>query len=165
MKTIETAEDANATFGTGSEVGRVIQTVLKPPETHEQRLVRTERDHFDRATKVDAVNYEGWVFWPYRGPQDGFFHSVEDLRNYCSSSEEDLPKFVWACTKEIFRLNADQILDDATQDHHDDARGEISASEEVRLQAFLDEWSAAQNIVSWHEDRSRAVMLKVSPNE
>lgn len=165
MKTIETAEDASATFGAGSEVGRMIQTALKPPETHEQRLARMERNYFDKATKVDAVTYEGWVFWTNRGPQDGFFHSVEDLRNYCSSSGEDLPEFVWACTKETFRLDADRILDDATEDHHDDARSEISASEEARLQAFLDEWSAAQNIVSWHDDRSRAVMLKPCPNE
>ena len=58
-----------------------------------------------------------------------------------------VPEFVWACTPKPLKLDADGILDQALEEHFDGARGNISDAEEARLQAFLDEWAAAQEIV------------------
>jgi hypothetical protein len=157
---IETAEEAAAACGAGSELGRMMAHVFdpQPHETWEQRIARQDREAFEKATKVDAKDYTGWVSWPTHGPDEGFFESIEALRKYCAGYCA-LPTFVWACTREPLSLNANWILDQALEEHHDGAWGEASSAEELRLQAMLDEWAAAQGIVSWNEDRSRAVML------
>lgn len=155
-----TAEDVSQMFGAGSEAATMAHAALKhkPYETWQEREARRDQESFDKATKIDAEDYTGWVSWPGRG-DDGFFESVDELRAHCTIHKLALPPFVWACTREPFKLDADHILDQALEEHHDGARGEVSTAEEERLQKFLDEWCAVQEIVSWHEDRTRAVML------
>lgn len=147
-------------YGTGSEMGRMMAIALDPNplKTWEERQALDAQKAFEKATKINAAEYIGWVSWPKHG-DDGFFESVDAVRKHCAAQGLALPTFVWACLRDPFRLNADWILDQALEEHHDGARGEVSSAEELRLQAFLDEWVAAQGIVSWHEDRSRAVML------
>jgi len=154
------AEQVNAAFGAGSDVTTIVLATLDTQrrETWQEREARRDREAFEKATKIDAKDYDGWVSWPGRG-QDGFFESVDELRAHCVSGKLALPSFVWACTREPFKLDADHILDQALEEHHDGARGEVSSAEEQRLQTLLDEWTAKQNIVSWHEDRERVVML------
>lgn len=157
---IQSAEDVNKVAGAGSELGRMMHAVLNPnPETWEQAEARREAESFAKATKIDAKDYTGWVSWPGVGNGEGYFESIDALLGQCKTSGVPTPPFVWACTPEPFKLNADWILDQALEEHYDGARGEISDAEEKRLQAFLDEWAAAQKIVSWHEDRTRAVLL------
>jgi hypothetical protein len=157
---------AESEFGVGSEMSRMMAIALDPNPlaTAERRIAQEAERAFERATKVNAVDYSGWVSWPGHG-NDGFFESVDAVRKHCAQHGLALPPFVWACTREPLSLNADWILDDALQEHHDGARGEVSSDEERRLQKFLDEWCAAQEIVSWNEDRTRAVMLQVEGNK
>jgi hypothetical protein len=162
MDHIKTTEEADLVAGHGTELAHMMHAVLnpKPAETWQEREARQEQEDFAKATKIDAKDYSGWVSWPRVWPkEEGFFESVDDLIRYCADHELNSPTFVWACTPDPLKLDADWILDQALEEHHDGARGEISASEEKRLQAFLDVWAAAQNIVSWHEDRTRAVMM------
>lgn len=159
VEIIRSVKDVDARFAAGSEAARMMHAALNPnPETWEQRIARMEREAFEKATKIDAKDYTGWVSWPGHG-DDGYFESVEALIEHCASHELNSPRYVWACIPQPFKLDADEILDNALEEHFDGARGEISKSEEKRLQAFLDEWAAAQKIVSWREDRTRAVML------
>ena len=155
---------AEREHGTGSEMSRMMAIALDPNplKTAEERIALDAVRAFERAKKIDATEYSGWVSWPGHG-DDGFFESVDELRKHCARQGMALPAFVWACTPEPLRLEANWILDQALLEHHDGARGEVSSSEELRLQKFLDEWCAAQGIVSWHEDRTRAVMLTVEP--
>lgn len=161
MGIIEAPNDANTAFGAGSELARMMHAALDPsPETWEQRIARMEQEAFAKATKIDAKDYTGWVSWAKHGDDgDGFFESINELRSYCVNNKLVVPEYVWACIPEPFKLNADWILNQALEEHHDGARGEISKVEEERLQAFLDEWAAAQEIVSWHEDRTRVVLF------
>jgi hypothetical protein len=157
---IGTDKEVDYRFGAGSELGRMMHAALNPnPETWEQRLARNEQEYFAKATKIDAKDYTGWVSWPGHGPNNGYFKSVDELLTFCANNKLDAPQWVWACTPEPLKLHADWILDQALEEHYDGARGEISDAEEKRLQAFLDEWAMAQKIVSWHEDRTRAVLL------
>ena len=157
---VATSVDDVARFaGAGGEAHRMAQTILNPStETWDQKRARREREAFTKATKIAANDYTGWVSVPGFGT-DGFFKSINELREHCKKFDVPVPEFVWACTPEPLKLDADGILDQALGDHSDGARGNISDAEEARLQAFLDEWAAAQEIVSWHEDNSRAVIL------
>jgi hypothetical protein len=158
---IERAEEVDALAGVGSEAGRMMHAALnpKPDETWQEREARQEQEDFAKATKIDAKDYTGWVSWRGHGPNNGYFESVDDLIRYCADHELNSPTFVWACKPDPLKLDADWILDQALEDHHKGARDEISDTEDARLQAFLDEWCAAQKIVTWREDRTRAVMM------
>lgn len=161
MKSVETKEEAEEAFGKGTEVVCMASLAIdpNPNASWRERILAMEREIFDRATKIDAKDYTGWVSWSGVHARDRYFESVEDLRIYCKANGVPVPSFVWACIQERFRLDADWILDSALEDHHENARDHITGAEEARLQVFLDEWSKAQGIVSWHEDRTRAVVL------
>jgi len=156
-------EQINAAFGDGSETGRMVHAALdtRKRETWKESEARRDREAFDKATKIDAKEYTGWVSWPGCG-EDGFFKSVDALRKHCTEHELELPSFVWACTPDPMYLNEADILAAALEGHFDGALESISRAERERLQAFLDEWTAKQNIVSWHEDRTRAVILRAN---
>ena len=153
------AEQINAAFGAGSEAAIIAICALdtRKRETREEKEARLDRETFDKATKIDAKDYTGWVScslcW------NGYFKSVDEVIVYCAENDLPRPKFVWACTSTPLKLDASDIIDAALEDHHEDARDNISDADEQRLQAFLDEWTAAQGIVSWSEDNTRAVML------
>ena len=157
---VATSVDDVARFGgAGSEAHRMAQTILNPStETWDQKQARWQREAFAKAKKIAAKDYTGWVSVPGFG-KDGFFNSIDELREHCKKFDVPVPEFVWSCTPKPLKLDADGILDQALEEHFDGARGNISDAEEARLQAFLDEWAAAQEIVSWHEDDSRAVIL------
>ncbi len=158
---VATSVDDVARFaGAGGEAHRMAQTILNPStETWDQKRARREQEAFAKAKKIAAKDYTGWVSWPGAPVNAQFFKSIDELREHCKKFDKPVPEFVWACTPEPLKLDADGILDQALEDHFDGARGNISEAEEARLQTFLDEWAAAQEIVSWHEDESRAVIL------
>ncbi len=155
------AEQINAAFGAGSEVATMAIRALdtRTRETTDEYHARLNQEEFDKATKINANDYTGWVSWPVHGDNDGYFRSVDALLEHCANHEIKAPAFVWACTAEHLHINAAAILEDALEEHFEDAGDSITATELERLQTFLDEWTAAQRITSWHEDRTRAVML------
>jgi hypothetical protein len=159
---ITNIEQAKEMYGAGSQVAVIAEAVLQPTPTMtwEERKAQRTAQAFEKAKKIDATNYTGWVSWPGQGDEaDGYFDSTESLRKHCANNALDLPAWVWACTPEPLEFNADWIVEQALQEHFEGARVSIAESEVGALQEFLDKWAAKQNIVSWHEDTTRAVML------
>lgn len=162
MMSFTTVEQINAAFGAGSEAATMAIRALdngkrKAWQDREARL--DDEMAFDKATKINAKDYTGWVVWQGHGDNDGYFKSVDAVIEYCADNEINGPKCVWACAPEHLHINAEAILEDALEEHFEDAGDSITTTEVERLQTFLDEWTKAQGIVSWHEDRTRAVML------
>lgn len=57
-------------------------------------------------------------------------------------------------------MNAEHVIENALDEHHEEARHKIADSEVERLQVFLNEWCAAQDVKSYFEDRDTAVIIK-----
>lgn len=119
-----------------------------------------DRDAFDKATKVNAADYDGWVSWSDHGPNEGYFASVDDLLTYCEDEGCTLPAYVWGCSELPFHMSAERAIEDALDEHYEEARHKIADTEVERLQAFLDEWCEKQEVKSYFEDRGTAVMIR-----
>lgn len=125
----------------------------------EEMLAKRRAEAFEKATKIPAAEYTGWVSWPGCVGDDGYFESVQELLNHCAKTGKPAPTFVWACKPIPLHLDAEGIVDQALEEHHEGAKDFISNAEMERLQVLLDEWAKAQGVTSWCEDRTRAVMI------
>lgn len=119
----------------------------------------SENERFEKAEKVLAKDYEGWVFWEDRGDNEGFFASVAEIRRYCEREEIELPSYVYACNPTSIAMRAEWIIDDALADHHENAKNAISCEAIVELQAALDAWCAKQTVRTWFQNMDRVVLL------
>jgi hypothetical protein len=120
-----------------------------------------EAKKFEKATKVPSSEYIGLVYWQGHSGScgDGYFADVDEVLDYCEQEDIAVPKYVWACESEQFRIQIDVDTELENQEAFEDAGSQISESERKRLDDFLEEWSKMQNVVFWHEDGSRAVVL------
>lgn len=118
------------------------------------------RECFDAARKVDAAGYDGWVSWPDHGPNEGYFASVDDLLAYCADEGVEPPAYVWGCLELAFQINAHDVIENALEEHHEEAKYKISDESIGELQEFLVAWCAKQDVKSYYEDRSTAVIIK-----
>lgn len=119
------------------------------------RDAKREQERFAKAQKVKEIEYDGWLYYC------GEYHEDPDaMEEYCLQNDLEWPAWVWACSKIEFKIDADAVLEHALQNHYEDARSSIPQAAERKLQNLLDAWCAGQGIVSWEEDRSRAVILE-----
>lgn len=131
---------------------------------------KKDAERFEKAEKVPEVEYTGPVYWEDgHGPQDGFFRSIEDLRDYIGDDDHDLPEWVWACTERGIKFSAEDMLENELSEHYEDAYEDIGREGEQALQDVLDKWVTehASEIKSWDPDFSRVVIVnkEVKPNE
>ncbi len=102
-----------------------------------------ERKAFEAAPKVSwrESNAES-VFVDFRfGPDDGFFHGLGDLKDYLSDHPEtELPEYCWACEEYGLGFDADDLIEHALEEHHEDAGENLSRSGRAALQKVLDQW-------------------------
>ena len=109
-----------------------------------------ERERYEAATRVPAAEYDGEMVCI--GEDD--FRYTTDV-----DEGEGEPPWAWATTPRRMRLAADDILDGALDEYHEDARDEISTKDLGRLQRYLDAWCAHVNVVSYYTDHSRVVVF------
>ncbi len=100
---------------------------------------------------IQAKEYVGWVYCDGYGDQDGYFRSIEELVLHFKDHEIALPQFVKACTEKKLSLDADWIIENALDGHHEDAGDDISVAEREELQAFLDKWCERTKVVSYEQ--------------
>jgi len=114
---------------------------------------------FESAEKL--TEWTGWIYTDaVVGYQDGYFDSVESLREYCEDKEIPPPLFAWACTENHFVCATidyitSQIADNAYEDFDsDDLRG----LEE--LKKSIDVFNEANHShISYEPDYKRAVLI------
>jgi hypothetical protein len=127
--------------------------------------VAREKQRFDAATKLTIEEYPDHpVFWPGKSGDmngDGYFSSVDMLLDYCEDQAVDVPEYVYACTRQNLKLDAEGILQNALeQDEMNSESADIPTEKGKQLQAFLDAWLKELDVHSWFEDRSRVVVLR-----
>ena len=121
-------------------------------------LVQVQRDRFIRNWRKT----EGQPGYPsYDNLRKAF---VDDWE--CDHDEGDTPcGRLYACQPMGFVLNAGDILENATQDHHEDAYDNFDEGAAEELQAFLTAWAKANDPGSVEPDYTRAIVGWSAPLE
>lgn len=101
----------------------------------------------------DPVEHEGMP----GGWGEGYFSDTDDLRQSCDDYDVKVPAYCWPCVATPLALNANSLLEQATDEMHEDAADEIVDADE--LVAFIEAWNAKQTCVTWYPDYSRVVVL------
>lgn len=127
---------------------------------HRARADAREEEALEKAEQIPEHLYSGPVWW------DGdYYASAETLVDHFDSLEQPCPPRVWASTRHVLRLDADQLLEGLVHDlgpFDGDWDGpEPVAADELR--AAIEAWNAKQTGEWWTEDNKRAVVL--SPRE
>jgi hypothetical protein len=130
----------------------------KAREERERDLAREAAKLADCENTIADAEYSGPVYLEgLGGSGDGYFANVGELIDHCQQMGEPVPARVWAChINRGFTIDADSVLEDALQDHHEDAHEQCDGD----LQAILDAWCAKQNVESWEADETRAVVIE-----
>jgi len=110
-------------------------------------------DIFQKAVKI--VNWPGPVYVP-RAYENGYFESIEALRETYEAHGQGLPQWVFPCNEVGLKLHAEHILENALSDWEDDSQGDFDVS---GLQKILDDWCAMQKPRAWVEDTKRVVLI------
>ena len=118
-------------------------------EAEEKRIRYQETINKAKEVDVDSV-----TTYLYDEQTDHYFSEIEDFVNEYKDSTEfendeemiaNLPEVLWVCTKEEITMDAGQIIEDACEELHEDARDCISNKDEKQLQEFLDKWCEKQS--------------------
>jgi len=118
------------------------------------REAAREARRFAAAEHIPASDYDGPVYWDGTG-NDGYSPSVADLLDWFADEETEPPAYVWACSVRHPSLDADDLLEHALDDHHEDC--DLDAVDELR--AFVARWNAQQTDETWDVDVTCAVLL------
>jgi hypothetical protein len=126
-----------------------------------QMEVDKERKRFEKAEKFTIEQYDDPVYWEGHSASmgDGYFADIEEVLDYCENEGVDVPEYVWACTREDMKIDAQGVVECAVENMYEDAYDHIDDKAVAKLQAYLDVWCKEVAIVGWSEDNSRAILL------
>lgn len=118
-----------------------------PQQQEEDRLEakRKEQEEWDKAEELPSnclSDYE-YFFSDSYGYDNGYFSDWDEFFDYWHDNCEDIeerPEYVWVTTKVDMSMDAQYIVDNATEDLYEDAIEDISTEKIRQLQDFLDGW-------------------------
>lgn len=89
--------------------------------------------------------------------EDGYSSNIDALIEAYEDAGEPLPTYCYPCNPQYLRIDAETIIEQATDDMHEDARDQVI--DERALFTFCDEWNKKQTCASWYPDSSRVIVL------
>lgn len=106
-----------------------------------------ERQEMGAAKEYLPEALDDFLMCYYGGyPHDnGYFMDWDSFFDWWDSEFEgelERPEFVWGTEKVEMSMDADSIIEDATQDLYEDAEDNISGEERKKLQSLLNDWCA-----------------------
>lgn len=107
------------------------------------------------AAKVSWRDWDGPVYCEGAGQE--VFSDIDEFTDHFENEEEQLPVYVWATITRKLSIRAEDVVDIALDDHHDDAPEQVGDLEE--LQSSLDKWCESQTVETWFPDMSKVVLL------
>lgn len=126
----------------------------KAKEEEEKRIKYQET--IDKATEIELKDASYYI---YDEQSDKYFTDEDEFAEYYWDSyldeekeydynfdeyfEKYVPKVLWNCEETKISMDAGNIIDNACEELHEDARDNIS--DEKELQAFLDLWCSKQS--------------------
>jgi hypothetical protein len=151
----------------GADTGARHWTLCDP--CREKQSKETAKARYEKAEKIPADKYDGWVYFNGLQRNDGFAQDVgallEDLecQREEDGSEVKTPEYVWACSPKYFAtIDLDNVLENLEQDAWEDFdRIDYNGLDE--LQQAVDKFNESnKHLVIWEPDYSRAIILKSS---
>lgn len=121
-----------------------------------------EQQRFEKAEKIAAADYDGWVFLEGAGYNEGYFESVEYLKEWIEegSDNPEYPKYVWACIgRPIVNLDFDNCLPSIYNNAYEGFEADdLSGLEE--LEAALEKFNEVnKNLKCYYPDYKRVIVL------
>lgn len=114
---------------------------------------KLEQKRINEAQRVD--DWDGPIFDPNSGYQDGFFPSMEEMLDWYASEETEPPEFVFLTIEEPFKIDFGRVVEDALEDHYEDAK--VTGLNEISEK--VNEWAESQKIVSYSPDHKRVMKV------
>lgn len=113
---------------------------------------------------VTEAEYEGWVFWEDHGPNNGYFGSCAELREWCVMRGLAPPPRVTACDRCGLSLDAADVLRNEldAQNADDGACERIDDHAVAALQAYLDVWCDEHGPEWWECDPDTEVEIDMA---
>jgi len=102
----------------------------------------------DKAARIASSEYHGALYCDSLGHNDGFFRDVDELAEYCN--DEGIREIgpVFACHETRPYIDAVGAVEQALEEHHEDAE-----MVDIRgLEDFLKTWNAKQTDKTWTPD-------------
>lgn len=129
---------------------------MDTPEYRERSRLRMEHSRLVKAAVVD------WTDWVYSdevsGYNDGYFESVEALREHCECDDTPIPAYCFATKERPFSFDIFDALESYLNDeHYEDANDHIVGWDE--LSKFWADWSKKQHLKSYFVDFSKVVVI------
>lgn len=117
-----------------------------------KREAAAEAERFAKATKITPTDYppDRPVFFV-----NGKYRPLGEI-----DLEYDPPgDYVWATREVKFEPCVDGMIENALDDHHEDARQEITDEEMTELTDFVAKWAEGTGVRSYEVDYTRAIVL------
>lgn len=126
-----------------------------------------EAERFDKAEKIDAADYDGPVYQPQLGDGSRAYGGTigDMLDNWDDFFGDDVPPptYAWACTKRRLQIDLDSLIEQACDDHYEDAESDLrDTAGFAELEAAVKQFNDAVTTETWEPDYKRAVLLQVA---
>jgi hypothetical protein len=106
-----------------------------------------EQKRFDKAIKSQykdvPAEHKEMLYSDSYGYNEGYFSDIDEFIEYCEDNDIEIPKYVWSADKIRLSISADNIIEQACEELHEDAYQNVT--DEAELQDFLDAWCAKQS--------------------
>lgn len=124
---------------------------------------------YEKAEKVAAVDYDGWVFHEGSSYNDGYFESVDEYHSWVEDDNEGFEPddeeyikradYVWAVNERpVCHLNLDRILERATEEAYEDFEiDRLKGTEELKI--AIDKFNELNKDHLVYEQNTKKVVL------
>ena len=119
--------------------------------------IRSDLDEKERQREADAPrvlwqDYGGYLWVSDTCCTDDLLHAQEEIVN----DDAELPTELWEAVSFDLQISAEDIVENALQQHHEDA--EVGDEMITELQGFLDGWCKRTGIASFEQGKRRVVL-------
>jgi hypothetical protein len=123
-----------------------------------EREAKQEAESFLKATAVSGDDVKLW--W-----NDRVYDDIDEVIERYECDDEEPPAYVWVAEPIPFTVDADHVIENALDDHHEEAGECISDVARKELQDLLDKWCAEQDVNSYTPSRRHYVLISEKANE
>lgn len=109
--------------------------------------------------RIKSTEYVGWIYWTDDKIGDHFYPSVKKLVDLCKRKQVAIPREVNGCFSMGLSMNAEDVVESALEEHHENARDQIPNAEIDKLQKLLDAWCSEQKVATYFCDDSVIVEI------
>lgn len=138
------------------------EIALLNARTFSARAKRRDAEQFEKAEKIDAADWSGWVF----GDDDNYHGSIDDwLVDWSDryTPGDDLPTYIWAAEPEVVvpELSVGEILESDIEARGWEEMDSDNFAGTTELQAALDHFVYLnRDVVSYRDNPKKAILVE-----